>query len=106
MNKKYDYNDFQAVVDGKLTFEDLAKKYNRTTSIIHRQMNRAGYYISKRKIIIVSPYKKIVCNSISEAANQLNISNTSIINALKGKEITILKELHITIEEAKNESDN
>ena len=103
MNKKYDYNDFQAIVDKKITIEDVAKKYNTTTARIHRQMNRAGYYIAKRKIIITSPYKKIVCGSISEVAQQLGISNTSVINALKGKEITILKELHITIKEETNE---
>lgn len=99
MNKKYDYNDFQAIVDKTKTIEEIANKYNTTPQRIHRQMNRAGYYISKRKIIIYSPYKKIECKSVSEAADQLGISTTSVINALKGKEIVILKELHIEIKE-------
>lgn len=101
MNKKYDYSDFQKIVDKELTIEDVAQKYNVSKELIHRQMNRAGYYISKRKIVITSPYKQIQCDSISEAAKQLNISTTSVINALKGKEITILKELNITIREEK-----
>ena len=101
MNKRYDYNDFQAIVEKKVSIEQIAEKYNTTIKSIHRQMNRAGFYLSKRKIVVCSPYKKIVCSSIYEVANQLGISHTSVINALKGKEVRVLQELEITIKEEK-----
>lgn len=106
MNKRYDYKDFQAIVDRKMTLKQVAEKYNTTPDRIHRAMNRAGYYISNRKIIIISPYKRIECRSVAECAKQLNVSTTSIVNALKGKNVNIFKELNIKIVEEKNENLN
>ena len=103
MNKRYDKKDFQLIVEKRKTIEQIAKKYGVAPQTLHRQMNRAGYYISKRRIIIISPYQLTECNSIQEAADQLNVSHTTIRNALKGKKPKILEDLEIIIKE---ESDN
>lgn len=102
MNKKYDYNDFQNIVDKKATFEEIATKYNCSVDLIHRAMNKAGYYISKRQIVITSPRIKKTCNSIQEVARELGISHTSVIKALKGERVKILEDLKIKLEEIKN----
>lgn len=101
MNKRYDYNDFQKVLDKLTTIEEVAKKYNTSPQNIQRAMNKAGYHISKRKILIISPYKKIECGSVYEVARQLGISHTSVIKALNGETIKILNDLHITLKEEK-----
>lgn len=101
MNRKYDRNDFELVIEKRKTIQQVAKKYGVSVETIHRQMNRAGYHISKRKIIIISPYQLTECDSVNECAKQLNVSHTTIYNALKGKMPKILEELEITIKEEK-----
>lgn len=101
MNKKYDRKDFELIVERRKTLEQVAKKYGVSTQILHRQMNRAGYYISKRKIIIISPYQLTECDSVNECARQLGVSTTTIHKALKGEKPRILQELEITIKEEK-----
>lgn len=99
MNKKYDYKDFQDIVDKKTSFEEVAKKYNCSVDRIHRAMNKAGYYISKREIVITSPRIKKTCSSIQEVADELGISHTSVRKALKGERVKIIRELNVSLKE-------
>ena len=103
MNIKYNKQDFELIVEKKKTVEQIALKYAVCPATLKRQMNRAGYYLNKRKILIISPYKLIECNGISECARELNVSTATIQNALKGKRIKILEELEITLKEIKSD---
>lgn len=95
---KYLDEDIEAVTNGLITIDDLAKDYGVSKETLRRYLNRHGYYIRKVKIKIVSPYQTQVALSIQECADTLKLSRTTIERALSGQRVKVLEELGITLE--------
>lgn len=96
-NRKYEEQDLEDLVKGLTDINKLCEKYGTKPHSIIRQANRRGYYSRKTKVIIVSPFKNIVCDSITDCAYELGVSIPTIYKALKGERVKIFEELDITI---------
>lgn len=95
---KYNEKDFEKVVKGKATTDDLCKKYGVSYHTLMMAMSRKKFYLKKKKIKITSPYKTKIVHSCSECANELQVSIETIRNALKGKRIKCFEEMNVKIE--------
>lgn len=96
MSSKYDLDDFEKIVNKELSVKDVAIKYGVSESRIRHALNDKGMYINRR-IVVISPYKTIVCQDKQKCADELKVSRQTISNALKGKRIPMFEELGIKI---------
>ena len=96
MNCKYDLDDFEKIVNKEKTVGEIAKKYGVSPSRIRQALSERGYHINKR-VVIISPYKTIICQDKQKCADELKVSRQTIINALKGIRVPTLDELGIKI---------
>ena len=95
--RKYKKSDVQLLADKKITPKDFALKYGVSVQCIYRLCEREHIHLAKPVIQIHSPYKDIYVRGKQEVAEELQISYTSVVNALKGKKVKILEELGITL---------
>ena len=97
MKTAYDETDFEKVASGSVSADEMAKKYKVKLSTFKKAFQRRGYRVRKR-IKIVSPYKTIYVSDIQKCAEELRLSRSTIVSALKGKRVPILDDLNIKIE--------
>lgn len=95
---KYEDKDFEKIVKGKSTIDDVCKKYGVKKTALIKAMNRRGYFMKKKKFIIVSPHKTKVVYSYRECADELNVSIETIRNAVKGKHIKLFSDMGVRLE--------
>jgi len=95
--RKYKKSDIQLLADKKITPKDFAKKYGVSVQCIYRLCEREHIHLAKPVIHIHSPFRDIYCRGKQEVAEELQISYTSVVNALKGKRVKILEELNIEL---------
>ena len=95
---KYSDKDFEKVVKGKATIDDMCEFYGVSHDVFVKAMNRKGYYTRKTKLKIVSPNKTKVVYSFSACAYELKVSERTIRNYLLGKRVKLFEELDIRIE--------
>lgn len=95
---KYEIEDFEAIKKGETSLQDVALKYGVSVKAIQMAVNRCGIYLKKRIIIIYTPYGAKKCIGIREVADELNLSQWTIKQALKGKKIKTLEDLDIKLE--------
>ena len=95
---KYDHKDFEKVAKGKATIDEMSEFYGVSHETFRRVMNKYGYHLRKVKIKIASPQKTKIVNSISACAYELKVSEQTIRNALKGKQIKLFEELDVKLE--------
>lgn len=95
---KYEIEDFEAIKKGETSLQDVALKYGVSVKAIQMAVNRYGIYLKKRIIIIYTPYGAKKCIGIREVADELNLSQWTIKQALKGKKIKTLEDLDIKLE--------
>lgn len=103
---KYDFKDFEKVIDGNVTLDELVKKYGVSRKTIIRTMNNNGFYLNKTKIKIISPYKTKIVYSWSSCASELNVSVETVRQAIRGKKIKLFEKMGIRLEVVKNGTDN
>lgn len=99
---KYEIDDLLDIKNGKSTLQEIADKYETTPKAIQMALNRNGIYLNKKIIIIHSPYGSKKCVGIKAVAKELNLSQWSIKQALKGKTLKTLKDLDIKLEVINN----
>ena len=98
MNKrKYKKEDIELLADKDITPRDFAIKYGVSVQAVYRLCEREHIHLAKPVIRIHSPYSDIYVRGKQECAEELQISYTSVANALKGKKVKILEELGITL---------
>ena len=100
---KYDIKDFEKVVNGNTTIQEMCAHYNVSRQTFIRAMNKKGFYLKKTKLRIITPNQTKVVSSISECSYELKVSDETIRNYLKGKPIKLFDEMGIKIEVIKNE---
>ena len=96
---KYDKEDLLLVAQGKATPKEMCDKYNVPYQTFMCALNRSGLYIKKHKLKIITPYGNKIVYSFRACADELNCSEQTIRNYLKGKKIKLFEELEIKIEE-------
>lgn len=99
--KKYLEEDFERYDRKEITVQELCKKYNVTLNTMRKAINRRGIHPLKKRIVIKTPYKTVVCESVSEASDELRVSHTTIYYALRGRRIPLFEEMGIEIYEEK-----
>jgi len=99
--KKYDEKDFIKYDNKAITVQELCAKYNVSLNTMRKAINRRGIHPLKKRIIIKTPYKTVVCESVNDASDELKVSRTTIYYALKGQRIPLFEETGIEIYEEK-----
>ena len=95
---KYEDKDFEKVIDGEVSINDMCDKYGVARKTFIRAMNKKGYFIKKTKIKIISPHKTKTVYSYSACADELGVSERTVRNALKGKHIKLFDDMGIKVE--------
>ena len=95
---KYLEEDLEAVSRKEKTVKEVALKYGVSQNALVRCLNRRKYYLRKIRIIIRTPYKTTVVDSVQECADTLHLSVSTIKKALKGGYVKTLDELNIKLE--------
>ena len=101
---KYELQDFEKVVKGYASVEQMCEQYEVSRATFLRAMNRKGFYIKKIKLKIITPTKIKIVSSISDCAYELKVSDKTIKNYLKGKRVKLFEELNIHILVLSNEA--
>ena len=91
---KYDYQDLLAIVQGDMTIEEVADKYNTDVKTIQRQCNRRGIHLTKRRVRVTRAWKYVTevteYDSVYQCALALKVDSATIrraINGEKGKKL-------------------
>jgi len=95
--RKYKMSDIKQLATKDISPKEFAKKHNVSLQAVYRLCEREHIHFYKPVIQIHSPYKDIYCRGKQEVAEELQISYTSVSNALKGKRVKILEDLGITL---------
>lgn len=95
---KYTDEDYELFAKGELTTEDLMKKYNVSRNTIRKALNRKRLFVRNNKIRIITPYKTMVVESISECARELQIDRSWIYRYFQGYKVKTFEDLNITLE--------
>ena len=95
---KYELEDLLAIKEGTLTIRDVALKYETSEFAVKKALTRSGIYLKKKTIIIHTPYGAKKCFGIREVADELNLSQWSIKQALSGKRVKTIEDLDIKLE--------
>lgn len=98
---KYLPEDFDRYEHKEITVQDLCKKYNVSLNTMRKAINRRGIHPLKKRIVIKTPYKTLICESVNEASDELRVSRTTVYYALKGQRIPLFEEMGIEIYEEK-----
>ena len=99
MERKYDNNDFISVKVGKMTTQQLADKYGVSINAVRKAMQQRGIRIRKKRIKIITPYGVKVCDSQTEVAQELKISQRMVGMILRGYDkCEIVKQLDVRLE--------
>lgn len=95
---KYDDKDFEKVVKGKATINEMSEFYGVSREAFILAMNRKGYYSKKTKLRITTPHKTKVVYSFSACAYELKVSEQTIRNYIKGKRVKLFEDMNIKVE--------
>lgn len=95
--RKYKMSDVELLEEKKITPKEFAKMYGVDVQAVYHLCQREHIHYYKPVIIIHTPYKDIYVRGKQECAEELQISYSSVINALKGKRVKVLEELGITL---------
>lgn len=95
---KYNDKDFEKVIKGKATIDEMCEFYNVSHDVFIKAMNRKGFYMRKTKLKITSPSKTKIVYSFSACAYELKVSEQTIRNYLKGKRVKIFEDLGVKVE--------
>lgn len=96
MGRKYDLDDFEAVVRGEKTLAEIINKYGSNRKAIITAMNRNGFRFRK-PVKMITPYKTMVFHTISECAEEIGVSYDLIWKELHGRKSATLKDLEIEV---------
>jgi len=99
--KKYEDLDFERYDKKEVTVQELCQKYNVSLNTMRKAINRRGIHPLKKRIVIKTPYKTLICESVNEASDELRVSRTTVYYALKGHRIPLFEEMGIEIYEEK-----
>lgn len=102
MNSKYDFNDLKAIAKGEKSKQEIADKYGVSIKTLNMALYRNDFRVYKQ-IKITSPYATKYVADIQKCADELNVSRSTIKNALKGKSVPCLDELGIKVEIAEDD---
>ena len=94
----YNDKDFERVVSGKASVNEMCEYYGVDRKNFIKAMNRKGYYLKKTTLKIISPNKTKIVKSFSACAYELKVSEQTIRNAIKGKRVKLFEDLDIKIE--------
>ena len=95
---RYEIEDLEAIKKGEASLQEVALKYGVSVKAIQMALNRRGIYLRKQIIIIHTPYGAKKCVGIREVADELNLSQWSVKQALKGNRVKTLNDLDIKLE--------
>lgn len=95
--RKYKKADIELLAKKQITPKDFAKQYGVSVQAVYRLCEREHIHLAKPVILIHSPYKDIYKRGKQEVAEELQISYTSVVNALNGKRVKILEDLGIEL---------
>lgn len=95
--RRYTRADIEKLATKKATPKEVADKYGVDVQCIYRLCEREHIHFYKPVIKIHTPYKDIYVKGKQECAEELQISYSSVRNALNGKRVKILEELNITL---------
>ena len=95
--RKYMKADIDKLANKEIKPKELADKYGVDVQCIYRLCERERIHFYKPVIKIHTPYKDIYVKGKQECAEELQISYSSVKNALQGKKVKILEELNITL---------
>jgi len=98
---KYLPEDFDKYERKEVTVQELCQKYNVSLNTMRKAINRRGIHPLKKRIVIKTSYKTVVCESVNDASDELRVSRTTIYYALKGHRIPLFEEMGIEIYEEK-----
>lgn len=98
---KYLPEDFDRYERKEITVQELCQKYNVSLNTMRKAINRRGIHPLKKRIVIKTPYKTLICESVNEASDELRVSRTTVYYALKGRRIPLFEEMGIEIYEEK-----
>ena len=95
--RKYSIRDIERLATKDISPKEIAKKYNVNVQAVYRLCEREHIHFYKPLIRIHTPYQDIFKKGKREVADELQISYTSVVNALNGKRVKILEELGIEL---------
>ena len=86
---KYDFADLIAIVKGGMTIEQVAEKYSTSVENIHRECNRRGIHLTKRRLRVTRTYKYVTevteYDSVYQCAKALGVDSATIKSKIEGK---------------------
>lgn len=95
--RKYTKADIESLANRTATPKEIATKYGVDVQCVYRLCEREHIHFYKPVIKIHTPYKDIFAKGKQECAEELQISYSSVMNALNGKRVKLLEELGITL---------
>ena len=95
--RKYKISDIELLAQKKITPKEFAEKYGVSLDSVYHLCRREHIHLTKPVIIIRSKYGDTYVRGKQECAEELKISYTSVVRALKGEKVNTLEELGIEI---------
>ena len=95
--RKYKKTEIEQLANKIITPKQFAEKHGVNVQAVYRLCEREHIHLAKPVICIKTPYQTIYKRGKQEVAEELQISYTSVVNALKGKRVKILEELGIEL---------